>query len=208
MYKIYINDKPLFLQGFEEYQPGNAVQLSAVYMNKPVTLLQYIDNLEKESKLESIHIYSRDIERLKKDFFGLYDIKDAAGGIVINEKGEMLVIFRRGSWDIAKGKVDPGETIEEASVREVMEETGIDGITLHDLMGTTLHTFVNRHKKRVLKRTYWFGMDAPKQDLVPQTEEDIEKAEWVMPNEFLANYSPIYTNIKEIVRQYIKERDL
>lgn len=208
MYKIYINDKPLFLQGFEDYNPGDDLNLSAVYMNKPVTLLQYIDSLEKSTKLKSIHIYSRDLEKLRDDFFALYQVVDAAGGIVMNKEGEILVIFRRGSWDVAKGKLDPGESIEDAAVREVMEETGIQGIKRKKLAGITYHTYLNKQKKRMLKRTYWYGMKAPKQELIPQTEEDIEKAEWVMPNEFLATYKPIFPNIVEIVRQYIKDKDL
>lgn len=208
MYKIYINDKPIFLEGFEHYSSGDDLNLSAVYMNKPVTLLQYIDSLEKTTKLKSIHIYAKNLDKLKKDFFGLYGVIDAAGGIVMNELGEILVIFRRGSWDIAKGKVDPGETIKDAAVREVMEETGIKDIKRKELIDITYHTYLNKQSKRMLKQTYWYRMKAPKQNLTPQTEEDIEKAEWVMPNEFLATYRPIYPNISEIVRQFIKMKEL
>lgn len=208
MYKIYINDKPIYLEGFKDYNAGDDLNLSAVYMNKPVTLLQYIDSLEKTTKLKSIHIYAKNLERLKKDFFGLYGVVDAAGGIVRNELGEILIIFRRGSWDIAKGKVDPGETIKDAAVREVMEETGIVNIKRKKLIDITYHTYLNKQSKRMLKRTYWYSMKAPKQNLTPQAEEDIEKAEWVMPNEFLATYRPIYPNISEIVRQFIKIKEL
>lgn len=208
MYKIYIKNKPLFLQGFEDYNAGDALNLSAVYMNKPVTLLQYIDSLEKTTKLDTIHIYSKNLEKLKEDFFALYDIVDAAGGIAMNEEGEIMVIYRRGSWDIAKGKVDPGETIEDAAIREVEEETGLQNITQKELTGITYHTYHNKHGKRLLKRTYWYSMEAPKQELIPQTEEDIERAEWVLPNEFLATYKPIYPNISEIVRHYIQNKQL
>ena len=63
---------------------------------------------------------------------------------MINELGEILVIFRRGSWDIAKGKLDPGETLKEAAVREVMEETGISGIKRKELIDITYHTYLNK----------------------------------------------------------------
>lgn len=208
MYKIYINEKPIFLEGFDSYNAGDALNLSAVYMNKPVTLLQYIDTLEKNTKLQSIHVYAKNLEKLRKDFFGLYEVVDAAGGMVMNEKGELLVIFRRGSWDIAKGKVDPGETIEDAAVREVVEETGVKEIKRKKLTGITYHTYLNKHKKRMLKRTYWYNMKAPKQKLIPQKKEDIEKAKWVLPNEFLATYKPIYPNIREITKQFISGKDL
>ncbi len=42
---------------------------------------------------------------------------EAAGGLVLNEKGEVLMIFRRGSWDLPKGKIDPNESVETAAIR-------------------------------------------------------------------------------------------
>jgi len=208
MYKIYIKDKPLYLQSFKDYGTADKNSLPAVYTGKQVTLLQYIDTLEKANKLDGIHVYANDFDKLCKDFFALYKVVDAAGGIVMNEDGEILVIFRRGSWDIAKGKVDPGEKIEDAAVREVEEETGIKKIKRKKLIDITYHTYSGKNGDRRIKKTYWYSMKAPKQPLTPQTEEDIEKAEWVNPNEFLATYSPIYPNILEIVKQYIKEKDL
>lgn len=199
MYKIYINDKPLFLQDFSEYKLGDAFNLSGVYMDKPVTLLQYIDSLEKKNKLNAIRLYSKDVERLKNDFLGMYKVIDAAGGVVFNEKNEILVIFRRGSWDIAKGKIDKGETKEDAAVREVMEETGIIDVTLHEELGTTYHTYLSKKGKRILKRTFWYKMTAPNQDLIPQTEEDIEQAIWVNPETFISTYNPIYANIRDVL---------
>ena len=49
----------------------------------------------------------------------------AAGGIVTAPDGTMLLILRNGRWDLAKGKVEPGETLLQAALREVQEETGI-----------------------------------------------------------------------------------
>ncbi len=204
MYKIYINDIPLYLQGFEHYHAGDAKNLTAVYINKPVTLLQYIDTLEKVNSLESIQIFSRNLEKLKNDFFRLFEIVEASGGLVFNEDEKLLAIFRRGHWDLPKGKLDSGETIEAAAVREVMEETGISDVSRHDLIGTTYHSFRNRHGKRVMKISHWFLMTAPNQATIPQTEEDIDKVEWVDVNDFTTSYLPIYPNIKEIVRQYLK----
>jgi ADP-ribose pyrophosphatase YjhB (NUDIX family) len=48
----------------------------------------------------------------------------AAGGLVENEHGEILLIYRKKHWDLPKGKLDAGETLEECAVREVEEETG------------------------------------------------------------------------------------
>ena len=49
----------------------------------------------------------------------------AAGGLVRNNKGKMLFIFRKNKWDLPKGKVDKGETLENGAMREVEEETGV-----------------------------------------------------------------------------------
>ncbi len=207
MYKIYINDIPLFLRGFEHYHSGDAKNLTAVYMNKPVTLLQYVDTLEKTNTLESITIFSKDVQRLKNDFFDLYKIVEAAGGLVFNEKDELLVIFRRGHWDLPKGKIDFGETKEEASVREVMEETSLVDVKRNHFIGETYHTFQNRHGKRILKKSYWYEMEASHQKGKPQKEEDIEIVEWEKPHSFLHNFSPIYPNIKEIIHQYLNSKE-
>ena len=54
----------------------------------------------------------------------------AGGGLVKNEKGEVLFMFRKGKWDLPKGKLDPGETMDACAVREVMEETGVSGLSI------------------------------------------------------------------------------
>ena len=49
---------------------------------------------------------------------------EAAGGVVVNDRGEYLMIHRNGRWDLPKGHVEPGESTAECAVREVAEETG------------------------------------------------------------------------------------
>ncbi len=204
MYKIYINNIPLYLQAFDDYHSGDDKNLTAVYINKPVTLLQYIDTLEKTNSLSSIQIFSRDVEKLKRDFFNLFEIIDAGGGLVVNEKDEILVIFRRGHWDLAKGKVDKGETIEDAAVREVMEETGIKDIQREELLSESYHAFKRKDGKRILKRSFWYLMRTHWQETHPQIEEDIEQVLWVNPKEFSTDYHPIFRNINEVVLEYLK----
>jgi 8-oxo-dGTP pyrophosphatase MutT (NUDIX family) len=58
----------------------------------------------------------------------------AAGGLVFNENKELLMIYRRSKWDLPKGKLDEGETIEECAIREVEEETGVQQIILGKLI--------------------------------------------------------------------------
>ena len=49
----------------------------------------------------------------------------AAGCVVHDDAGNMLLISRNNRWDLPKGKVEPGETLLQAALREVEEETGI-----------------------------------------------------------------------------------
>lgn len=55
----------------------------------------------------------------------------AVGAVVVSRDGRVLVIRRGkppglGNWSIPGGKVEPGESLAEAVVREVREETGLD----------------------------------------------------------------------------------
>jgi 8-oxo-dGTP pyrophosphatase MutT (NUDIX family) len=103
----------------------------------------------------------------------------AAGGLVENEKGEVLFMFRRSTWDLPKGKMDEGESPEVCAVREVNEETGIRNIVLKEFLITTHHVYEERGIF-ILKQTDWFRMKASaNQTLVPQLEEDITELKWI-----------------------------
>ena len=91
----------------------------------------------------------------------------------------MLLIYRRGKWDLPKGKAEENEPIELCAHREVMEETGLNKILLRKPLAITYHTYIEKGKD-ILKETHWFLFDAPgKQHLEPQVDEDILKVEWV-----------------------------
>ncbi len=204
MYKIYINETPLLLLNDIEFRnypdlPNKEV-LKTLYKGKTKTLLQHIDMLEKTDRYDLVIIYHEEYERLVSDFMGLYKTIEAAGGLVTNEAGACLFIFRLGFWDLPKGKIDPGETIEAAAVREVEEETGIEGIVLGEKLLDTYHTYRTKKGKRVLKKTYWYAMQAKTQALTPQTEEDIELAVWMKKSTFFAEDRIVYQNILEVLR--------
>lgn len=202
MYKISINETPLILIDLKDVsnKPQNdAKNLFLRYLGKPKLLLQAIDMLEKSDRMESITIHSTDYKQLVKDFESLYKIVEAAGGVVFNPKGEILTMYRRGSWDLPKGKIDPGETREIAAVREVQEETGIKEVERGPLLCTTYHTYRNRKNKRVLKPTHWYKMTTTDLDISPQIEEDIELVLWIEPTAFLETKRPIYNTIWEVV---------
>ena len=200
MYKIYINETPLLLgtEKLLDSLSANGLNLTLKYRKSPKQVLQIVDMMEKTDRFEQVVLFDDDVKQLWKDFKSRFKIIKAAGGVVFNEKGEILVMFRRGNWDLPKGKIDPGETKKQAAVREVEEETGIQNIELKKKITRTLHTYRIK-KKRILKYSYWYKMKAPNQSLTPQVEEDIERCEWVKPEDFLKNYHPMYGNIREVV---------
>ena len=208
MYKIYINDTPLFLVDQQEMSDfsGDAQNLIAQYRGKKKSLLNYANMLESSSHYDSIVLYANDYQQLVDDFWSHYKIVEAAGGVVYNEKNEALLIFRLDSWDLPKGKIDKGESREEAAVREVQEETGIQTLELGDFLTTSLHTYKNRKGKRVLKPTYWYRMTTKETDLTPQLEENIEKAEWRQLADFLDSKPVIYGSIRDILVTEIEQK--
>lgn len=131
----------------------------------------------------------------------------AAGGIVRNTKNEVLMMYRRGHWDLPKGKLDNGENIETCAVREVCEETGImqRSISLQNSAGITYHEYFDKYlKEDVLKETHWYNMLYTGQgNLVPQTEEDIEELKWVPVNEVPQYFNKTYRNIAEILNKVL-----
>ena len=128
----------------------------------------------------------------------------AAGGLVTNPKGEILWIFRRGFWDLPKGKLDEGETIQTCAIREVQEETGINNLQLHELLKFTNHIYFDKYlKEEVVKRTYWFHMTiATTQNGIPQTTEDIEKIEWHSLATAKKCLMQTYPTILEVIEAY------
>ena len=134
-----------------------------------------------------------------------------------------LYIFRRGFWDLPKGKQEKGEDIRDTALREVQEETGLKHLTLGEELPTTYHLIRRKHAGLALKECVWYSMTAtakthtpdtasglastaapgstsaaasqtpPK--LRPQTEEDIEQALWLTPSEVLSRTSEMYPSI-------------
>ena len=128
----------------------------------------------------------------------------AAGGLVTNKNNELLMIFRRGKWDLPKGKLDDGETIEQCALREVEEETGIKDLELGAMLGITYHEYFDKYvNENVIKESHWYLMKAKGNlDTVPQTEEDIEKIIWADENAVKGCMQNTYPNIEEIIKKY------
>jgi 8-oxo-dGTP pyrophosphatase MutT (NUDIX family) len=197
--KIFLNEKSIELL---KSQPGKLLPdeqvieyTSAKQLNK--TFKAFEEN-DQQMKLV-IWSEKKDIS-LKRDFFHLFKRIDAAGGLVKNEKGEMLFIFRLGKWDLPKGKLAENETLEEAAIREVREETGLLELRITGSLPPTFHIYT-RKGKQILKQTYWFEMEAKSaQSLIPQTEEEISEVRWVGREDLESVLSNTYGSIRELMK--------
>jgi 8-oxo-dGTP pyrophosphatase MutT (NUDIX family) len=133
-----------------------------------------------------------------KEFCSNYTLIEAAGGLVYNHDNHLLMIFRNDKWDLPKGKLEAGETIEECAIREVEEECGMEELSIFNKLKSTYHTY-KLNGKAILKCTYWFEMHSNyKSKLTPQLEEGITKLEWVSLSEVLSKLENSYGNIKEL----------
>ncbi len=202
MYKVYVNDIPVFLGTPESVGelgllPEKQVY-TAPYLGKRKQIRQFLDLLDKNREVRALALYGDDPARLWDDFCSCFTRLDAAGGYVTNPASQLLVFFRRGSWDLPKGKIDPGETPEQAAVREVQEETGLQSIQLGPFLAHTWHTYSQRGE-RVLKCTWWYRMTTTDTQLTPQTEEDIEEIRWVDAQAWLATGPVVYASIRELL---------
>jgi 8-oxo-dGTP pyrophosphatase MutT (NUDIX family) len=200
--KIYFDNKPLFLcddvdASLQPYvHHDDAVFIDELNLH---TIKSMIHEMEKPSIHAGV-FFHKDFNELKNAFFKKFTIIHAAGGFVLNKDNEVLMMFRRGKWDLPKGKMDKGETFEECAVRETEEETGLKNIKLISPLITTYHTY-HEGTKFVLKETKWFTMTVDdEQKLTPQTEEQITKLEWVGKNklkEYLSNSFPSVADVLE-----------
>lgn len=190
MYKVFINDKPLFLTStLEKERDFKYFLLDTVDMQK--LIVQYFAD-----QLTNAYLYHPDEELLLKLFKDKITINKAGGGLVENDKGQVLFIYRNGKWDLPKGGIEKNETIEETSIREVEEETGCRDLKITKRLEKTFHIFKRNGEYR-LKITYWFFMTTNYNgDLHGQIEEGIEKVVWVDKKDIPELLKNSYQNIK------------
>ena len=130
----------------------------------------------------------------------------AAGGLVFNDANELLMIFRRGKWDLPKGKVEAGEDVVTAALREVKEETGVDAEVVGEKKFFGYHTY-GTYGSPMLKETAWFEMKAlPDQQLAPQSEEDIAQVVWVPVAEVDEKLRNSYESVRDLWEEVKKSR--
>lgn len=192
MYKVFVNKKVLILTSVA---PKNAK--AKVLLLKDTSLKDIIQTLFT-ANVNTLYLVDEDSDKL------LYLLKEklpvtiAAGGIVQNKEGKVLFIYRKNKWDLPKGKVDKGETLQECAKREVKEETGAKKLKVGALAGITYHIF-KRNNRYQLKESHWFYMTTKYEGaLIPETKEDITKAVWKGKKKTTKALEKTYPNIAHL----------
>jgi ADP-ribose pyrophosphatase YjhB (NUDIX family) len=190
MYKVFVNDIPLILSTKKD--------LGENYVSLPIKKVRIKRIIKKISKGELLYVnlYHEKEEKLLKHLFKKLRVVTAAGGMVLNDKDEILFIYRKKRWDLPKGKTEKNETIEASAIREVEEETGVEGLKVTKFLQKTYHIFKRKGRYR-LKVTHWYEMRTSYEgELRPETKEGIEKAKWKDLKKSQKALQKSYANIK------------
>jgi 8-oxo-dGTP pyrophosphatase MutT (NUDIX family) len=201
--KIYFNNKPLFLVNeltpeIEEYlHHEETVFIDEFNIH---TVKAMIHEMEQSKIHRGVFLYP-DVEEVLHAFKKKLTLVQAAGGLVHTEDNHFLLIFRRGKWDLPKGKLDDYEDLRTCAVREVKEETGLDGVQLEQPLCITYHTY-HEAGKHILKESHWYWMKGERQQVfTPQTEEEIDQCEWVPVDKLAPYMDNTHASIIDVVKK-------
>ena len=199
MYKVFIDQKPILIVEKEELS------------TKGKTLhIDDINNVHDEiwskpfSNSDPLILVCYSPKEVFNRIFDRHTLIEAAGGIVRSEYG-YLIIKRNGVWDIPKGKIDDNEGSEDAAVREIEEECGIESPKIEGFITETYHVYHNRGKS-ILKKTYWYFLSySGPRKLIPQKDEGISEVVWMNDEEMFSISENTYGSINEVLNVFRKK---
>lgn len=128
----------------------------------------------------------------------------SAGGIVFNSLGQVLIAQNSrpdGRWQFPKGHVEPGQTIEEAALREVEEETGIKAKII-DKVGESEYSLTFDKQTRPKKVTF-FLMEYLSGD-TDDHDDEMAEVGWYEVAEALMMIN--HTNQKDLLKRALEMR--
>ncbi|MDG2194558.1 MAG: NUDIX domain-containing protein [Polaribacter sp.] len=198
MYKVFVNDAPIIVT-----DSLNNKNRYPVFAFKDLVLEELLCQFENNI-IKGAVLFCDDLEKDWTVFKNSFNVIVAGGGLVLNANKEILFIYRNGIWDLPKGRLEEGETIESTALREVEEECGIKNLFLKKFLIVTYHVFYYKKEKR-LKETFWYVMDSNYSEaLTPQLEEGITKAVFKNETESKHALRDTYENIKLVIETYQK----
>lgn len=193
MLQIFYKEKPIIIS-----DKKSDLKNSLIIDPELVENLDLLKLLTKK-KINSIGVFSNEFELIINIFKKKFPEIIAAGGKVINNKSEILFIYRNKKWDLPKGKAEKNEIISETALREVEEETGIKNLSIIKPLDKTYHIF-KRGGKNYLKTTYWFEMKSDfNGKFKPQNKEGITRVEWIGIENLSSILPKSYANIRLLI---------
>jgi ADP-ribose pyrophosphatase YjhB (NUDIX family) len=192
MYKVFVNQKEIILTSTAPKSKGVKV------LPLKSTPFKNIIRIIRTTRVKRLYLTHDNPKKLLSGFKKKLPVTIAAGGVVQHEEGKLLFIYRKKRWDLPKGRVDKGETLEGAAKREVKEETGVKKIKVGKPAGVTYHVF-KRNNRYQLKETHWFFMKTSYEGvLTPEIKEDITKATWKNKSKTAKAIKNTYPNIEDL----------
>ncbi len=203
MYKLFYKDRTIFITSLFTKQiniPGVLIYNYAG-MNQFLQLIECFPDLDDFKQLYVIH---ENTSQLFSQLRSSLPLIKAGGGIVHNDNGQILLIKRRNTWDLPKGKAEKGETAEETAAREVKEECHIDKLTIDSFVEKSYHLY-KIDDEMVLKETHWFDMIYQGDgNLKPQKAEGITEVKWFSSSNIKDTvFKNTYVLIKELLGKYV-----
>lgn len=193
-YKVFIDKSCVF---FDIKKKSNWIDLTKTI---PKNLEDLKDILCHKNGFVNIAQSSETLENYFKNFKKII----AAGGIIFF-KNHVLMIYRNQKWDFPKGKIEKGESFEQAAIRECIEECGLEeALIIQHKLNNTYHCYREKNVD-YLKETHWYVMRYHGcKKLTPQVDENIEKAEWFNNIDFIKNMKNSYETLKVLQKELLE----
>jgi 8-oxo-dGTP pyrophosphatase MutT (NUDIX family) len=199
MYKVFTNNRTIFLISDQNNYFDYTGDLLYQYTNDD-ELREIIGAFVRFERMPDLYVFYEDSTQLLQNLRSLFPVVSAGGGIVENADNKILIIKRRGKWDLPKGKTEQGEDIKNTAEREVQEECGITDISVGKLFDITYHMYI-LNDEPVIKETYWYLMHYNgKEMLIPRAEEDITEAHWFSKNKL----KPVHENTFPLISDLLQ----
>jgi len=204
-YKLYFAGRHV------EFIPSDAVLVTSEAQHMVLQSQGKLDTMLLESAINSgarrITFQCSNVELSWNEFIGQFHFVAAAGGCVVNDRGEVLFIHRLDRWDLPKGKVEPGEDLPVAAVREVEEECSIHDLVVEEHALNTWHTYV-QDGVQMIKCTSWFfmryhGNETP----IPQSIEGITAVKWAAEPEWSELLRNSFPSVIDVIQAHITKRN-
>jgi ADP-ribose pyrophosphatase YjhB (NUDIX family) len=196
-YKVYFAGRPVIFT-----QEVNAAQSGSVILSRgKMDILMIEAELARGAK--TVCVQCQDVHKSWSEFSAQFEFVQAAGGLVTNAEGKILFIYRLEKWDLPKGKMEEGESIQQAAIREVEEECSINQLQLRSELIETWHTYIQQGTP-LIKSTRWFHMQYNGRALPqPQLQEGITEVVWLDQTELDLVRKNTYPSVIDVIESFL-----